>query len=161
MSRRYTPNDTQIVRTIKDAFQLADREILREAERAVRTGVNMAHSIALMAPALSGSCALMALFDPTNSVLRVANTGDSRAVLGRWDVAEGKYVATSMSIDQTGFNQDEVDRLRREHPDEEVSQMRFAVFSIPDWDFPCCRHGCIDTSAAMASVEHKLTLRSR
>ena len=51
--------------------------------------------------------------------MRVANTGDSRAVLGRWDAAAGKYVAEAMSVDQTGFNQDEVERLRREHPDED------------------------------------------
>lgn len=67
---------------------------------------------------LSGSCALMALFDPTKGVLRVANTGDSRAVLGRWE--GGKYVAHAMSNDHTGFNQDEVARLREEHPGEDV-----------------------------------------
>lgn len=131
MTREYTPNDWHIVQTIKRAFTLMDGEILREAESASRSRGNLAHSIGLMAPALSGSCALLALFDPTNSVLRIANTGDSRAVLGRWDTAQGKYVAQVMSVDQTGFNQDEVKRLREDHPEEDtVDPTTGRVFGI-------------------------------
>ena len=131
MKRAYMPNDWHIVQTIKKAFKLVDGEILREAEGAVRMGTSLAHSVAIMSPALSGSCALVTLFDPQNSVLRVANTGDSRAVLGRWDAAEGKYIAKPMSVDQTGFNPDEVERLKREHPDEDpVDPNTGRVFGI-------------------------------
>lgn len=131
MTRTYVPNDWQVVQTIKKAFKLVDGEIMREAERAVRMGDGLAQRVGLMAPALSGSCALLTLFDPTNNVLRVANTGDSRAVLGRWESEEGRYVARALSVDQTGFNQDEVDRLKREHPDEDpIDPKTGRVFGI-------------------------------
>ncbi len=121
MDRPYTPNDFQIISTIKKAFHRLDIEILQRASLRVHSGEDdLALTIAATTTALSGSCALMALFDPARSVLRVANTGDSRAVLGRWDGQEGKYVAQAMSVDQTGFNPEEVERLRREHPDEDV-----------------------------------------
>ena len=120
MNRPYSPNDFHIIQTIKKAFKDTDRDMLRDAsDRVGSNDGDLAHSIALLSASLSGSCALMCLFDPERSVLRVANTGDSRAVLGRWDGAAGKYVAQSMSVDQTGFNQDEVQRLKQEHPDEE------------------------------------------
>ena len=81
---------------------------------------DLSETISIIASALSGSCALMALFDPAHSILRVANVGDSRAVLGRWEADVGQYVAKPMSIDQTGFNAKEVERLKQEHPDEDV-----------------------------------------
>lgn len=121
MGRPYTTNDAQIIGTIKKAFKETDDALLQDASDRVRSGEgDLAHTIALLAPALSGSCALMSFFDPTNSTLWVANTGDSRAVLGRWDSAAGKYAAKAMSVDQTGFNELEVERLKRNHPDEEV-----------------------------------------
>ncbi len=120
LDRPYTPNDSHIIQTIKKAFLFADEEIIKKAADRVRSGQgDLSETISLIAPALSGSCALMALFDPAQSILRVANVGDSRAVLGRWDQDGGRYVANPMSVDQTGFNQNEVERLRQEHPGEE------------------------------------------
>lgn len=72
----------------------------------------------ILAPALSGSCALLSFYDSQTKLLRVACTGDSRAVLGRRS-AKGKWVSKPLSIDQTGQNEDEVARLRKEHPGEE------------------------------------------
>ena len=72
----------------------------------------------LLAPALSGSCALLSFYDTNTSLLRVACTGDSRAVLGRRGES-GKWVATPLSIDQTGGNPDEEARMRKLHPGEE------------------------------------------
>lgn len=120
MDRPYTPNDSHVVQTIKKAFKFVDDEILKEAADRARTGnSDLAHSISALSAAVSGSCALLALFDPARAILRVANTGDSRAVLGRWDMDAGKYVAKPMSYDQTGFNENEVERLRQDHPGEE------------------------------------------
>lgn len=117
--RTYTPNDWYINQAIKKAFAYVDTHVF-----AVATGSTMGRdplslAISNLSAAVSGSCALMALYDPANLVLRVANTGDSRAVLGRWSSEKGQYVAQPMSVDQTGFNQNEVERLKREHPDEE------------------------------------------
>ena len=47
----------------------------------------------------------------------MACTGDSRAVLGRRGPS-GKWTATALSIDQTGDTEEEVARMRREHPNE-------------------------------------------
>jgi pyruvate dehydrogenase phosphatase len=119
MSRPYVPNDVHIHRIIQNAFRYLDETVFGEAVTQMRAGkLRPADIISLISNSLSGSCALMALFDPAKGVLRVANTGDSRAVLGRWE--NGKYVAEAMSTDHTGFNADEVERLRREHPGEEV-----------------------------------------
>lgn len=71
-----------------------------------------------LAPALSGSCALLSFYDSKSKLLRVACTGDSRAVLGRRSES-GKWTATALSTDQTGSNPDEAARLRKLHPGEE------------------------------------------
>ncbi|GIZ42137.1 hypothetical protein CKM354_000541600 [Cercospora kikuchii] len=117
MTRPYVPNDPVITSTIKKAFLELDKEIMDEAGKLIQTGGPLAQVVAVGAAAFSGSCALLALYDPARSVLRVANVGDSRAVFGRWDGT--KYIVQPMSVDQTGFNQDEVARLKREHPGEE------------------------------------------
>ena len=72
----------------------------------------------LLAPALSGSCALLSFYDSKSKLLRVACTGDSRAVLGRRGPS-GKWIATALSEDQTGGTPSEMARLRAEHPGEE------------------------------------------
>jgi len=72
----------------------------------------------LLAPALSGSCALLSFYDSNTKLLRVACTGDSRAVLGRRG-ASGKWTATPLSVDQTAGAPDEEARLRKQHPGED------------------------------------------
>lgn len=113
------PREDHIVSTIKKAFQHVDDAIVGEAGKRLQAGGPLADMVATGAAAYSGSCALLALYDPIRSILRIANVGDSRAVLGRWNSMSQKYVAVPLSIDQTGFNQDEVDRIAREHPGEE------------------------------------------
>lgn len=118
--RSYRPDDYHTALTIKKAFRKVDDSIMQRAAECLADGEgDLAFCVSRLAPAAAGSCALLALFDHLNSVLRVANTGDSRAVLGRWDESASKYAAQIMSVDQTGFNQNEVQRLRQEHPDED------------------------------------------
>jgi len=82
-----------------------------------------------MMTALSGACALVAVIDNETDDLYVACTGDSRAVLGRKvkknDCNENKctdkdyiYEAIPLSIDQTLRNKDEMERMKKEHPNE-------------------------------------------
>lgn len=113
------PDEPRIVSTIKKAFQNVDDAIIKEGGKRLQAGGALAEMVSNGVLAYSGSCALLALYDPLRSILRVANVGDSRAVLGRWNPISRKYVAMPLSVDQTGFNQDEVDRIAREHPDEE------------------------------------------
>jgi serine/threonine protein phosphatase PrpC len=109
----------EVESTIKNTFLRVDKQIMDSA----RTAANWfpaanAAAIAALTPAFSGSCALLAAFDPSSSMLRVACTGDSRAVLGRWDPSTRSYTCVPLSEDQTGFNEKEVKRITEEHPDE-------------------------------------------
>lgn len=105
--------------TIKNVFLKIDSDLMSRARHAASWYPTAnASAIQALRPAMSGSCALLAAFDPESRKLRVACTGDSRAVLGRWDAVENKYTAVPLSEDQTGFNQSEVERITQEHPDE-------------------------------------------
>lgn len=63
----------------------------------------------------SGSCALVSYIEGPH--IFVANTGDCRAVLGSAK-GDGSWLATPLSVDQTAENDDEVKRLKLEHPGE-------------------------------------------
>jgi pyruvate dehydrogenase phosphatase len=133
--------ETAVIPTIKQSFLDIDNRILQQAlllldsdpptdrgsvekrhslQKAMHSGAQLTDSEKLqttLAPAFAGSCALLAMFDCEQSKLRVACTGDSRAVLGR--SSGGKYHAIPLSIDQNGFNAAEVERLTAQHPNEE------------------------------------------
>lgn len=68
-------------------------------------------------PAVSGSCGLLSMYDSNNCTMKVAVTGDSRAILAKQS-DEGSWTVKSLSTDQTGDNEQEVERIRKEHPDE-------------------------------------------
>ena len=88
-----------------------------------------------LAPAYSGSCALGSYYHSESQLLKVACTGNSGTVLGRYNAA-GKREALALSSDQVGGlifdvenkhtdsgtqrgpNKDEVAKLHKEHPDE-------------------------------------------
>ncbi|KID66176.1 uncharacterized protein G6M90_00g067930 [Metarhizium brunneum] len=107
---------------IKSAFSNLDARIMNEAKYAAQGAAaaepGSAAVLAAIAPAVSGSCALLSMYEPASSMLRTAVTGDSRAVLGSWSDEAGGYSAVALSKDQTGFNQDEVRRLDKAHPGE-------------------------------------------
>ncbi|KAF2502961.1 protein serine/threonine phosphatase 2C [Lophium mytilinum] len=108
-----------ITSAIQSAFSTLDADILNTAQKAVNSASSVSPAaLAALAPAIAGSCALLAIFDPQSSILRVACVGDSRAVLGRYESAAGKYVAMPLSADQTGFNAAEVERISAAHPGE-------------------------------------------
>ncbi|KAL8806537.1 MAG: hypothetical protein Q9182_001320 [Xanthomendoza sp. 2 TL-2023] len=107
----------ETVQAITHAFLRLDKDILELATQAI-TGSKPFHaSMQDLALADSGCCALLAMWDTTSGYLHVANVGNSRAVLGRRNV-RGTWEARPLSTDQTGCSEDEVARLRSEHPDE-------------------------------------------
>ncbi|KAF8589745.1 protein serine/threonine phosphatase 2C, partial [Ramaria rubella] len=103
------------------AFKSVDDKIVHERVDEVLQSKKISRSavINLLAPAWSGSCALLAFYDAKTSMLRVALTGDCRAVLGRRR-ADGKFDLEVLTIDQTGKNPDEQKRVEAEHPGETV-----------------------------------------
>ncbi|KAJ9642304.1 [Pyruvate dehydrogenase [acetyl-transferring]]-phosphatase 1, mitochondrial [Coniosporium tulheliwenetii] len=111
------PSPESIDKAIKQGFIKLDYEICHESVNKVNAAKSKRVAAELLAPALSGSCALLSFYDSRSKLLRVACTGDSRAVLGRRG-ASGKWTATALSVDQTGGNEEEAERMRKEHPGE-------------------------------------------
>ncbi|KAF4473115.1 Type 2C Phosphatase [Fusarium albosuccineum] len=113
-------SDELVDDAIKKAFVRLDDRIFSNAAKAVKAGYDpgAAEVISAVAPAITGSCALLSIYEPRTSTLKTAVTGDSRAVRGAWSPEASKYEADVLSKDQTGFNADEVNRLDREHPGE-------------------------------------------
>ncbi|KAI0131556.1 protein serine/threonine phosphatase 2C [Daldinia grandis] len=112
------PSPEAIDTAIKLGFTRLDHEIVHESVEKVLKSNSKRVAAELLGPALSGSCALLSFYDSSTKTLRVACTGDSRAVLGRRS-SSGKWTATALSEDQTGSNPNEVARMRKAHPGED------------------------------------------
>lgn len=111
------PSPSAIDEAIKKGFMRLDHEIVHDSVQKVLAAKSKPLAAQQLAPALSGSCALLSFYDSRSKELRVACTGDSRAVLGRRSTT-GKWTATPLSLDQTGGTESEAARLRAEHPNE-------------------------------------------
>lgn len=123
-SSAHTPSkDSKYVElAIQTAFANLDSEITNAPSRVLEMLQTKAESInpwehpmaeASMLPALSGSCALLAVLDTAQRDLHVAVTGDSRAVAGYWDEdanGHGKWRVEVLTEDQTGRNINEYHR---------------------------------------------------
>lgn len=122
----YTPPDTSINSTISATFKRLDHDIVHDAVERVFASPSKDMATNILAPAYAGSCALLALFDSHTRTLRVAVTGDSRAVLGRRKVdpstGDVRYEVHVLSVDQDGNSPLEIARLNDspEHPGETV-----------------------------------------
>ena len=111
------PTPDAIDAAIKKGFLRLDHEICHESVQKALKMQSKPNAVELLAPALSGACALLSFYDSKTGLLRVACTGDSRAVLGR-RAQSGKWAAVPLSEDQTGATPSEDARLRAEHPGE-------------------------------------------
>ncbi|KAH8645802.1 phosphatase 2C-like domain-containing protein, partial [Xylariales sp. PMI_506] len=123
-SPQQADDESAIQGTIRDAFLALDKEIVDGAAEAIRSGDDADLPTIVKNDRFltghSGTCALLALFDPLTRMLRVACVGDSRAVLGYQEGgSDGQWRAEPLSVDQTGSNADEEARLAAEHPGEE------------------------------------------
>lgn len=112
-----SPSSEQIQAAMKTGFNRLDHEIVHESVEKTLKANSKTAAAELLAPALSGACALLSFYDSSSKLLHVACTGDSRAVLGRRS-SSGKWVAQPLSEDQTGGTPSEEARLRKEHPGE-------------------------------------------
>lgn len=110
------PSPEAVDDAIKKGFVRLDNDIVHESVKKTLKANTKLAAAELLAPALSGSCALLAFYDTSSNLLKIACTGDSRAVLGR--SKNGKWVASPLSEDQTGDTESEIKRLQNEHPGE-------------------------------------------
>lgn len=111
-------SDPKYVQTaIQTAFANLDSQIINAPIRHVdaltqpfdKTSDAYQLAVVNLLPALSGSCALLAVLDQAREDVYVAVTGDSRAVAGyRTPAIQGsKWEADELSEDQTGRNPNE------------------------------------------------------
>lgn len=113
-------NQSTIQLAIEKAFIDLDVSIIKSySDCAGNMDIDLKEKTRRMQVAMSGSCALLSLYDPMTHTLYIACTGDSRAVLGPQE-SDGSWVAMALSQDQTGKIKEEVVRLRQEHPGEEA-----------------------------------------
>lgn len=115
---RLVPSNEIIDKAIKQAFVKLDDEIVHKNVQKLLDSPNKNKAAELLMPALSGSCALMTFYDTHSKNLKVAVTGDSRALLGSFNEENNKWTVEALSVDQTGSNPTEVAKLLSEHPNE-------------------------------------------
>ncbi|KAJ6786799.1 hypothetical protein PWT90_03849 [Aphanocladium album] len=112
-------NDEMIQRAIESSFMEFDDSIIQNyIAQAKNNDISLDEKIHTMEVAMSGSCALLILYNPSTKTLYTACTGDSRAVLGH-QISNGMWEPVALSEDQKGINEAEMARLRQEHPGEE------------------------------------------
>ncbi|KAE9368262.1 protein serine/threonine phosphatase 2C [Stipitochalara longipes BDJ] len=113
------PTDEAAVdQAIKDGFTALDDVFMQGARKTMDSEASFGEKVLRLMPGANGSCALLALFDPSTRTLRVACTGDSRAVLG-YQNADGGWETVPLSVDQNVKNAAEMERVQREHPGED------------------------------------------
>lgn len=117
------PTGEEIDQTIKETFLRVDDDIVNwNVDRAFSSQTKEA-ALKFLQLAQAGSCALLAFWEEETRLLRVALTGDSRAVLGRRTKDErgrDTYEVHVLSVDQNASNPAEEARMNAEHPDEKV-----------------------------------------
>ena len=121
--RTFDQNPTYVSLAIQTAFANLDSELVNAPLRIMNAlatedkDQNLAQkptddpmALASIYPALSGSCALLALLDTGARNMYVACTGDSRAVAGYLDESTGTWTLEVLTEDQTGRNPNEMKR---------------------------------------------------
>ncbi|KIY69741.1 protein serine/threonine phosphatase 2C [Cylindrobasidium torrendii FP15055 ss-10] len=125
----------RVADAIKLAFTNLDWELINAPLRIIAQNIDeesrkkklipdlSQHPLAMkvVEPAISGSCALMAIFDTVHEDLYVACTGDARAVGGAY--SDGQWSIDVLSEDQTGRNPKEKARMQAEHPADEAENV--------------------------------------
>lgn len=137
---RFVPNLATIDQAIKNGFLKLDHELVNKNIEKLLNDNNKAKAAELLMPALSGSCALISFYDTNSKNLKVAVTGDSRAILGSYQ--DNQWTVKQLSIDQTGSNPTEVARIISEHPDEPKAIRNGRVLGTlePSRAFGDCRY---------------------
>ena len=120
-------HDSSVDQAIKDAFVELDDVFIQQAQETMDSDAPFAEKVLRLTPGSNGSCALLSLYNPSTRTLRVACTGDSRAVLG-YQTAEGGWETVPMSMDQNVKNVAEMERIHREHPGEEATLVKGSYY---------------------------------
>lgn len=112
----FLASSSKMDNAIVQAFEQLDNDIVYGSLRKLFREPTKENMVGCL-PAISGSCALLTAYNSLNSTVKVAVSGDSRALIAGLD-KNGEWVVRSLSTDQTGDNPEEVERIRSEHPGE-------------------------------------------
>ncbi|RKP39881.1 phosphatase 2C-like domain-containing protein, partial [Dimargaris cristalligena] len=108
------PTQPDIIELLKQAFIDMDREIVHDA---LHLFVDEPETVRpILFPAITGSCAVVALIDETTKELYVAHCGDSRAILGAHD-SPWAWKGIQLTSDHNAAIELERVRLSRDHQD--------------------------------------------
>lgn len=118
--KTFASDPTYVQMAMKTAFAKLDSEIVNAPYRVLAPLLSNPGKLPIdlekypmalptLLPALSGSCALVAMVDTAHDQLYVACTGDSRAVAGALD-EQGRWKVDVLTEDQTGRNPTELKR---------------------------------------------------
>lgn len=117
-------DDNAVHNAIIKGFQSLDDAFVTQARAAMDDpSLSWAEKLRRIATGANGSCALLSLYDTSSRKLHVACTGDSRAVMGRQNKTTGEWELVRLSVDQGGRNPAEKERIKAEHPDEDVDKL--------------------------------------
>ncbi|KAK8041930.1 hypothetical protein PG993_006453 [Apiospora rasikravindrae] len=112
------PTDGDIQQALQTAFTKLDDMLVTSAKETIEGNHSFPEKIRRLEPAFAGSCALLALYNPSTKSLHIASTGDCRAVVGSKDANNNTWTAMLETVDQTGANEDEKARIQAQFPDE-------------------------------------------
>ncbi|KAJ2713806.1 hypothetical protein H4R19_002068 [Coemansia spiralis] len=130
----------QVPLALTATFIRMDHDLVHGALAEFRRVQDLGRMDELLGPAVAGSCGLVAVVDTAAREVVVANTGDSRALLGV-RLKDGRWKAVRLSEDQTAKNPSEAARLAREHPGEApLVRGRVLGALMPTRAFGDCRY---------------------
>lgn len=112
------PTPEEIDKAIKQAFLAVDKRIVSDPIPSVFSSPSKTNAVKELRLARAGSCALLSIYTKDTRELRIALTGDSRAVLGR-RTSKNRYQVQLLSTDQNVSNPKEETRIRSAHPNNE------------------------------------------
>ena len=115
------PSELAVHKAIQDGFLALDKAVVEAPLERVFSSPSKAAAVQALREAMAGSCALLAVHDNDTGDVRIALTGDSRAVLGRRKrnfFGSVTYDVHVLTADHNGNNPAEVTRLNAEHPGE-------------------------------------------
>ncbi|XP_038664964.1 pyruvate dehyrogenase phosphatase catalytic subunit 1 [Scyliorhinus canicula] len=113
----HTEETPDTIEALTNSFKRLDNDISLEAQ--VGNSNSFLHYWQLRV-AFSGATACIAHIDGVD--LHIANTGDSRAVLGV-QAEDGTWSALTLSNDHNAQNESEVERIKSEHPKSEAKSV--------------------------------------
>ena len=121
---------------IKRAFLQLDDDIVSGGLKAVAENLgSRSEIIADITPAVHGSMAVLAAYDPSTATLRVASVGDSSAVLGRPPSSSSSgtgWLALPLAVSHSlSTNAAERERLLADHPGEPQLIVNNRVLGLP------------------------------